>query len=465
MDDFGNDFNDDFESSSDSNFDSDFDSDGTTDIFNTSRNVISLKKIIVGVIGGAAGFLVGKIIYNALIETLWKPLVIAMFVAVVSIFVFAFIRAAAISCGDTDRLYRTGSKKSQFNQMACIGIIVLFLVSGLFEFIYELSFSKKNNEPTSYIIALDTSGSMESTDSTHQLSKAMVEIVADMEDGFPYAVYTFDGNVSCISDMHRKNADDEALTWDLNYSGGTAMSEAMKVMFDDYKSDVSNGSWQGGENVKVIILSDGDPSDGGFLNSNIDKNLKKYRKNNISISTVAVDGADIGLMQDIADSTGGVCISINDVEKLAETIGAAMNSYAERTLFTYRSGIRMNVLYAIMRIIFLALIGCIFFMPIYYGNAVERDLNGILTSKIVTGLAGGLIVEFVMQSTNISETLIMAVFCILASIAPLYTVEVPKPSGISETDTGSDWGYNPETDWNTLDDENKKNEKRKDLGE
>lgn len=420
----------------DSNFDDDnFVSSGYDDEFSNSefkssdgslydensKTVLSPLKIIAGVIGGIVGFIINEVIYKNLVDKLWTPFVIALYFLILGICVFIPVYISANKCGDVLRFIRKG-KKEVLIKSCLIGLVSLFFLGGLFEFIYEIGFSQKSKKTTSYIIALDVSGSMQTTDNEKKLSEAMKNIVKNIDDDFPYAVYTFSDDVKCIENMHHKSNKDETIDWIFEYYGGTALYTAMRQIYEDYKSAVDNGTWIGGDNPKVLVLSDGYPGD---RKGNV---LKSYRKNGLAASTVAVRGADIKLMERIARSTGGVCISVDDTDKLLVSIEEAITSSYERNLLTYRINNRYDWVYFIFRVLFLAILGFIFSFVIFSGNAFENDAGIIIAIKIFTSLLSAFIFEIVIQNTMISDGFMRFLYCILASAAILHTLIIEKPS-------------------------------------
>ena len=227
----------------------------------------------------------------------------------------------------------------------------------------------------------------------------------------------------------------------------------MWQIYDDYKSAVDSGTWIGGDNPKVLVLSDGYPGD---RKGNI---LKSYRKNGLAASTVAVSGADIKVMEYIANTTGGVCISVDDTDKLLVSIEEAITSSYERNLLTYRVNNKHDWIYFIMRVLFLAFLGFIFFFVIFSGNAFEDDTGIIIAVKIFTGLLSAIIFEIVIQNTMVSDGIMRFWYCILASAAILHTLYIKKPSfsgNGSNNSTSFGSGNDQDQIHHTLDDENEK---------
>lgn len=463
MDEWDSNFGDGFGSSGfDDGFGSSSSGDGFDNSgFNSSDNsfydekgtiVLSWLKITAGVIGGIIGFTINEIIYKNLVDKLWTPLVIALYFLILGLCVFIPVHLSANQCGDVLRFIRKG-KKELLIKSCLIGLAALFLLGGLFEIIYEIGFSQKAKKPTSYIIALDVSESMETTDPEKKLSEAMKNIVKNIDDDFPYAVYTFSDEVKCIENMHYKSNQDEKIDWAFYYYGGTALYTAMWQIYDDYKSAVDSGTWIGGDNPKVLVLSDGYPGD---RKGNI---LKSYRKNGLAASTVAVSGADIKVMEYIANTTGGVCISVDDTDKLLVSIEEAITSSYERNLLTYRVNNKHDWIYFIMRVLFLAFLGFIFFFVIFSGNAFEDDTGIIIAVKIFTGLLSAIIFEIVIQNTMVSDGIMRFWYCILASAAILHTLYIKKPSfsgNGSNNSTSFGSGNDQDQIHHTLDDENEK---------
>ena len=466
MDDWDNYSSDSFDDSDSCNIDSDdtINWDSNQDFFLNNNDieteavkqkktkVFSKSKTVAAIVGGILGGFLGNATYNSLIDSLWKPFVVALFLLIVAICIFIPTNFVSANCSDIQK--NKSSTRKIMVKLNVMCLVAIFLLGILFEFLYEICGGFKNGEPTSYIFVLDTSSSMESTDNNHQMSEALQTIITDMDDGFPFAVYSFNDTVINNSEMHVKTVKDDGEKWPFQYTGSTEMFLALSTVLEDYGKEKDKQNWIGGKNPRVILISDGNPTDSGFFNTSINKIIKSFRKKGISISTIGVRGANDGLMKKIAESTGGAYISIDNIDSLQESINEVQNKTTDCTLFSLRFGRNHDIILAIMRILFLTILGCFFIGPIYCGNAIEDDFNVIMISKLVTGIIGAVGVEILFQNTNISDNMLRISFGLICSLAPLSTYARRNVSNVSKQHySSSNYANQSNTSPNTLEDD------------
>ena len=72
-----------------------------------------------------------------------------------------------------------------------LSIVIIFFLSMLLEYLYELNPNQKITEPTSYIFVIDESASMSSNDPNGLRYNAISEIMNSPENTLPYMVYAF----------------------------------------------------------------------------------------------------------------------------------------------------------------------------------------------------------------------------------------------------------------------------------
>ena len=234
--------------------------------------------------------------------------------------------------------------------MLLVGIIIIFGVGTLFQWLYSLNPNDENIAPTSYIFVIDDSSSMQDNDSSGERFRAIHVVLKDMPDDFPYMVYGFSNDAIIVKKMGPIS--DGIPQFEGNYSGGTEI----KLTLTKIMSDMENGVWDGGETPKVILLTDGYATDIGWF-TNISKILKQYAAKHVSISTVGLGQVDTNLMNKIAKSTGGVFIDVSDAAALSEAMNTAAREYADRDLLSIRYISSFNVIYGFLRVLFLSLLG------------------------------------------------------------------------------------------------------------
>lgn len=395
---------------------------------------MSPAKIAAGVIGGLVGYIISEILYNNMADTMNMPLLIGLYFMIIAVFIFIPVYLVSSIKGDVYRF--TGKRKNVLPFFFLVSISLIFIFSMLFEFLYEIEKSEAV-APSSYILALDVSGSMDSTDSERKVPEAVSKIVLQMEDGFPFAVYYFNHNTENISPMHNKTLADESVDWNSGYNGGTAISGALEKILNDYESQIKAGTWLGGTSPKVLLMTDGYSGDDGIFNSRINSLIKLYRKQGIQVSTVGTSQSNEMLMKKIADSTGGVFISVNDVDNIYDIMTSAINGTASRNLISYRY--RSSGLLSFLRILFLTVILGLFSIIFYAADAVQYDIGIILFCKIVTAILAAILTELLFQVFNFPELFVHTCVAVLTTVAILRTfVKNTKKREKSDNDDHGD---------------------------
>ena len=385
----------------------------------TRNTTNSLNKgvLVISAAAGVVGSFVSGLIYRIISPMMWSPLAVG-----ISFMIFAAVLIGIMGVVNllNDNLGFHVSKFHDGGQiiLTLIGFILGALILGtLFEFIYEMNFfegKKGYQEPTSYVFLIDNSGSMDSSDPENVRYAAITQIISGKEDSFPYAVYGFSNGVEVMRELAPISAGNNELTGIA--SGGTEIRGTLTRLYEEYENGLKD---QLGEAPKFLLLSDGYATDIGWFSS-INKILKEYAKTNIEISTVGLGEADDELMQQIADDTGGVYISVNDVNQLEQSMSQAIsksgaNKYA-RTLYTLRNVPSLNFLYALMRIVFTAILGVGISCSMLFATGKGDDSDKIVTTSIITGVLAGLALELLINGIPLPPNLVRYLYFILVAL-------------------------------------------------
>ena len=166
--------------------------------------------------------------------------------------------------------------------------------------------------------------------------------------------------------------------------------------------------------MRVIFLTDGYAIDMGWFSA-INRTLKAYAKNNISISTIGLGNVDRSLMQKIAKKTGGVFIDIADVAKLGEAMESGAEQYYVDDLLTTRYSVRLQFLYGLLRVLFLTILGVCMGLAsvVAYGQMESAPIIAI--SSLALSFVGALIMELFTSCFGISDQLSWALLWLLIS--------------------------------------------------
>lgn len=371
---------------------------------------LNIFLLLITIIVGIVGWIIGTIIYSSGVNKIAMPLLIGIIFAVLFFLLVITILVYSISSGSFEKNILTSSNNlvSSIFAIAIIGVL-LFGLSIFFQWIYGMNFVKHVKQPTSYIFVIDDSGSMAENDPQQLRYNAISSVLTNVNPDFPYMIYGFSNDVGIISDMAPVSNGIPKITGDS--TGGTSIRAALNRVIQDKVS----GAWDGGTSPKVILLTDGYATDIGLFRS-IHGVLKTYVKNGVSISTVGLGGVDKNLMSKIAKTTGGVYIDVSDASGLAEAMASAATQYTSRDLLSTRYTTNLNLLYAILRIIFISILGATigFATAVAYGNQESSTL--IIGSSAIKSVIGAILMEVCTDVMGFSDKMIWLVLWILISL-------------------------------------------------
>ena len=188
--------------------------------------------------------------------------------------------------------------------------------------------------------------------------------------------------------------------------------------------DIISGKINAGANPKIILLSDGSPTDMTYLNA-IDPVLENCADNNIVVSTIGLKhGIDDKLMRRIADATGGLYVLAEDVSDLQSTMAKAAVGSSGRNLLGYRGYVKPSFLYVIERILFMGIIGVIIGIGVMHVIYILPQQLTFYSTFVKAALAG-ILLELLINLFNASIPFANAVYFILVGIilAQYYMVE------------------------------------------
>ncbi len=312
---------------------------------------------------------------------------------------FLVVWIGSVATGSFDRQSSCYSGFGSMVKYFAFGIVGVFCLTMLLEFLYELDPKQKIVEPSSYIFVIDESGSMSGNDPEGLRYDAILEIMDSPENTLPYMVYAFSSEPRILRDMGELTSNEPEIP--ITCDGSTAIGETILRILQDYKE----GKWDGGDNPKIIFLTDGFATDldDGFLwfKGNIpefNNALEEYSDCGISISTVGLGSVDTELMRKMAETTGGVFISVDQATDLTAAMDTAATSYADRNLLSVRYMRHMDGLFGLFRIIFLSLIGALIGGLLVFAYMDVGSLHLIVTSSLVGSILGSILLEVGVQN-------------------------------------------------------------------
>lgn len=196
-----------------------------------------------------------------------------------------------------------------------------------FEEFLPITLEQGEEQTTAMMLIVDSSSSMQGLN--HQMAiQGTIQCIETLSDTDYVGVLTFDKTVNIIYDLASMEYEDEiiAAVEQIELGRGTYMTDATQEAFNQLKDFEA-------DNKHVIILSDGEPQDSGYI-----RVIKQMAANGITVSAIAVgQGADRRIMQVIAETGGGnyyYAASVNDLpEIMVEETVSAIDSYRQTGTF------------------------------------------------------------------------------------------------------------------------------------
>ena len=357
------------------------------------RKVFDGALLLISAIGGILGGIIAMLLYDLLISRIEsRPLVVMLSVAgFFLVFGLVIIIAQSLIRGT----YRTGTNMGFVILLFLVSAAVIAGLSFLFEFLYEDRGTFVNKAgPTSYIFMIDDSSSMtwDDRDPNRKRYDAVDMILQNKPSSFPYAVYSFSDSAKCIRPFAPKGDSTNVKDLAPAAGAGTNYQAALITLYDDFASGVINDR----NMPRILFLSDGD------YDFPVDEQIQPFIDMGVAISTVGLasekDSPTFEKLQEMAAKTGGTYAYVDDIDMLASEMGAVISTGSNRDLLTERTGAGENdSKYALLRILFMSLIGFLAGAAVALFGGVEEKLLPILTS-LGTGIAGGVILELGLKS-------------------------------------------------------------------
>ena len=374
--------------------------------------------LIASLIAAVIFFLLGEVIERALVKEVNSIFFMGVYFAI-----FGLILAICLLIASKLSGLEITSKG-----LAIIGIcIVLLLALGcLFEFLYELNFNQLKISTDKYVFAIDNSGSMEQNDPEQKRVVAVKELLENRDKDVQFAVYTFSDNIECIREM--APVSDGIGDFTISPEGGTPIVGVLRQIAQDM--EMGTLSYDG---CQVVLLTDGYATDSGFFDVDLNSVLKEFNKKNVSVSTVGLGDVDENMLNNISEKTGGISVTTDNVDDLANAMASAVRiTNNNRNLLSARARTNHNWLYAIMRIVFLTILGIIF---LGIKIAVTDDSTNIKMT-VITSLSGIILGALIMEfGLKLILTEFVARACLVLLFSLMITtieklVTVVRESGI-----------------------------------
>ena len=396
------------------------------------RKKLDVVFLIISLIAGAVLWVGLEFLYRVNFSSTNRVFSILLYIAVFAI-VMGLIILIKSKASDA---YKDSSVVLKFTAIA---LVLLLAVTPLFEFLYELGdgIPDNNGVPSlQYVFLIDDSGSMDGeygNDPTGYRYEAVQEIIKQMSADNQFAVYHFGMDVKCATQMGSVVPSEYSRN-SVDVDGSeTNLRKAIQVSLDEVANPEK-------AHTKIIVLTDGFPYDMRWGGQN--KAIKLCLKKNASISSVGFGQPNEELMNELAEKTGGVYVFSDNIDNLLTSLQQVMSANVEnidknRDLLGHRFDMTAgSALYAILRILFLALLGVLWTVA---KMALVGDRHFSWKMTIISGVACALAAILVecMTAAGFADIIARFVFCVLWAMTPIEILEYVDLGGGATTYTSS----------------------------
>ena len=374
------------------------------------------KKLLIGtLVAGVAAGVIDLLLYNALSGTWTQAPLIALLLGILAVVVVGTVLVLSITEGTSDEEFFFLNGRGPIVIALAVALVVLFFGAMGLEAIYDHE-ATVYSTPTSYIFLLDESGSMDGNDPDLERYKAVNAMMSSLGVDTPYAVYMFASEVVCVRpmDLYSKGAFPQTIDGELDNAlgGGTAIRAGLEGIINDYYGGLLANA---GAAPRVILLSDGYSGDMRLGGGN--QVLQSFRDSGITISCVGLGSDDQALMQRISKKTGGGYVHLDNAQDLAVAFTNAASIRSSRDLYSERDVVSSDVLYAILRVLFLTVLGAIIIVmkAAAWGTCDSHWL--IMIVGFIAAFVGALVVELVTLCGG-GAAVGLVIYCVLVAVTP-----------------------------------------------
>lgn len=303
-------------------------------------------------------------------------------------------------------------------------LIMVGVGAMVMQFIYGFEINK-TREIKDIVVVIDTSGSMNETDPLNLRFEAVKEMISTLKRDKRVALVTFDDTPNLIFDLTEVNNPTQmnAVTAKIDGMTGTAQgSTEVKAMLT-YVYNLIEKEQDLNRAASVIILSDGEPSDGAH--KDVLTLVENYRQAKIPIYTIGMMYKTVAterFLSEVAAYTGGRHLSISGTDSLRKAFDNIRYFQETRNLVGERAYTGGGFLpLGFIRMIMLIVIGGL----IALGQGFIFDnrflAKGLILGGCIGAFGGSLLLEL-MLSSYMSPILARLVFWAVYSLClPMFT--------------------------------------------
>lgn len=402
--------------------------------------------LIVTTIAAIISFIFSEMLISSLYYNMSDILVVGIYFALVGIIIAIFTNVCAYKISSIKKIIPVPNAfLKSLAIFSTLAIVILFSVGCLFQYIYSLGL-KNTQRIDNYIVVIDNSGSMAETDINYKRYEALNQLFTTIDKDQTISVYVFSDNYTKVLESKHISPLDiqefqNTFAPHMVSDGGTETMKVLEVIAEEIKVNPLQGK------TSVIVISDGECDV-------YDDVLEKFNLLSVPINTIGVyeEGFTDTLYQ-ISNFTGGTYHNINNIEDLVVVL-KGMNSFKiDHMLIGLRSNnVENPTYYLLLRILFLFLLSFIIKIMQLLIIDVSAVRKTIFFECILFSIIAGLLTEYLLQNTTITEPTIHMIMIFFISI-----LIIPKASfGINPNEFNNSY---KEYDDNTLKKQNTNNKK------
>ena len=135
-------------------------------------------------------------------------------------------------------------------------------------------------------------------------------------------------------------------------------------------------------------------------------------------------------------------MQVDDIDDLPTQMGTVITAHASRNLISSRTVFSRDLLYAIMRVVFLSLVGVVWSWMKYetYCSAKAEVNRWVFTLSLILCTFASILLEVFLQRLWMPPAVARLVFCVLWAITPGFFMEHHSSDETSSHMDGRPWG-------------------------
>ncbi|TDF94081.1 vWA domain-containing protein [Paenibacillus piri] len=348
---------------------------------------------IMSVVGGVIGFMIGELMLDRWEGTMHETVLMGLYFGQLALVTgLCCLLAEMISPRLNGRSWRLRYARDGWKLLVPATLLMLFAAGALAQLIYGLQLGNRD-KPQDYVLLLDISESMTSTDPDKRSLKAAESLIRRMDDGKRVAVYTFNERPQQVYPLTSLKGDGarEQIAAKLKAVGepigstniGLALTEAMRHMEQQRLPN---------RRAAVILISD------GFSEVDTAKVLEPYRQQRTQVHTVGIDSSEqegVRLLQSIASETGGTFHDVKRVDGITAAFDEIYLNGQRWHLMNERAGAAASDGYhGVLRVALVLLLGSLLGLSL----GIVFDNRYLAQSFAIGGAVAGLIAGILLET-------------------------------------------------------------------